>query len=93
MWELCLDREVVPIWGQPVLQAGALLGNSPLAGEAAWTQLKEAFQMEMVHLETNKCINKLRELEIAEKGLRLREESLRISAMLFVLVCNVGCSA
>lgn len=40
VWELCLDEEMVPIWGQPVLHAGALLGNSPLAGEAGWTQLK-----------------------------------------------------
>lgn len=39
MWELCLDKEMVPIWGQPVLQVGAPLGNSPLAGEAGWIKL------------------------------------------------------
>lgn len=45
---------MVPVWGQPVLQAGALLGNSPLA-EEGWfdTAEREPFQMEMVHLETN----------------------------------------
>lgn len=38
MWELCLDKEMVHIWGQPVLRVGAPLGNSPLAEEAGWTK-------------------------------------------------------
>lgn len=45
MWEQCLDKEMVPMWDQLVLQAGALQGNSHLAGEAGWTQLNKLSRM------------------------------------------------
>lgn len=45
MWEQCLDKGMVPVWDQLVLQAGALQGNSHLAGEAGWTQLNRLSRM------------------------------------------------
>lgn len=45
MWEQCLDKGMVPVWDQLVLQAGALQGNSHLAGEACWTQLNRFSRM------------------------------------------------
>lgn len=45
MWGQCLDKEMVPMCDQLVLQAGALQGNSHLAGEAGWTQLNRLSRM------------------------------------------------
>lgn len=93
MWELCLDEEMVPVWGQPVLQDDALLGNSPLAGEAGHSWKGGVPDGDSPSWNEHKCTNKVRELEIAEKGVRLREESLRTSTMLVAVACNIGCSA
>lgn len=45
MWEQCLDKGMVPVWDQLVLQACALQGNSHMAGEAGWTQLNRLSRM------------------------------------------------
>lgn len=45
MWEQCLDKEIAPMCDQLALQAGALQGNSHLAGEASWTQLNRLSRM------------------------------------------------
>lgn len=69
MWELCLDKEMVHIWGQPVLRVGAPLGNSPLAEEAGWMKRGGRLSRWRRSILKHKWTNELGELEIAEKGL------------------------
>lgn len=82
MWELCLDKEMVHIWGQPVLQVGAPLGNSPLAEELGWMKLGGRLSRWRRSILKHKWTNELGELEIAEKD--EVQESLRTSAVNFV---------